>query len=127
MFIEEPRDVVVGCGVDQVAVFSCLFTGSVAQPYWTINATEYTSINMPRDHSYSENTLRVSNVKEKNGTQYHCFLLKIENGVACAYQSTIGQLILNCKGKLFINFTDMHSILALIYRFQHAKLSLLSL
>ena len=98
MFTNEPGDVEVGCGADQVAVFPCMYSGTVAHPHWTINSTEYTSIVLPPDHSYSSNVLKVSNVKEKNGTQYQCFLLLTQNGATCWYGSTVGRLILNCKG-----------------------------
>ena len=101
MFTDEPRDVEVGCGTGQMAEFPCMFSGSVAHPYWIINSTEYVSIHLPQDYLYSSYVLKVSNVNEKNGSQYQCFILSNQNGAVCAYSSTIGRLILNCKGKTF--------------------------
>ena len=101
VFTAEPRDVVVGCGPGQVAVFPCQYRGTVAHPYWDIDSTEYPSADLPPDYSYSSGVLKVSNLNEKNGTQYQCFLLALQNGGNCAYRSSVGQLILNCKGKAF--------------------------
>lgn len=106
VFTKEPRDVVVRCGAGQVAVFPCQYSGSLAYPYWDINLTEYSSVALPPDHSYSSGLLRVSNVNEKNGTHYQCFLLSIQNGAICVYKSSIGRLFLNCKGKAF-NFLSI--------------------
>ena len=110
MFIEEPRDEVVKrCGADQVAIFPCQYTGSVAHPNWIINSTEYGSVILPPDHSYSSNILKVSNVKEKNGTRYQCFILSTQNEAPCVYGSTIGQLTVNCKGKDQLFFVHLFS------------------
>ena len=100
-FTEEPADVEVGCGSDDVAVFPCRYEGTRALPQWIINSTEYSSLNsqLPPDHSYSDHRLRVTNLSNKNRSVYQCQLVVLEEGYPCVYQSRSGHLITRkCKG-----------------------------
>lgn len=96
----------VGCGSDDVAVFPCRYEGTSALPQWIINSTVYSSLNsqLPPDHFYSDHTLRVTNLKAKNESQYRCQLLFLEevSGLPCLYKSEIGHLIINCEGSEII-------------------------
>lgn len=96
------------CGVDEAVVFPCQYEGSPSNPQWIINSTVYSSLNsrLPLDHFYHNRTLSVRNIKLwQNTTSYQCQVLSDNGPLLCAYRSTIGQLIIRCKGELnIINF-----------------------
>lgn len=98
-FTAEPSDGEVTCGD---AFFPCRYTGTLSQPHWIINSTPYNSINsnLPPDHSYGSQVLRVTNLSGKDGIMYRCYILSLQRGTTCAYRSAVGQLNLSsCKGE----------------------------
>ena len=102
MFIAQPTDMEVFCGVNEPVVFPCKYEGSASKPQWIINSTVYSSLNsrLPPDHFYHNYTLSVGNVKLwQNTTTYQCQVLFNNGPLLCAYRSTIGQLIIDCKGE----------------------------
>ena len=93
----------VHCGVNEAAVFPCQYEGSMLTPQWIINSTVYGSLDsqLPLDHFYHDRTLSVRNVQLwQNKTTYQCQIVIINGPLLCAYRSTIGQLIIKCKGEL---------------------------
>ena len=110
VFIAEPTDVVIGCGIDDVAIFRCQYNGSSVRPQWIINSTVYSSRNsaLPPDHSYFNYQLFVTSGNRNNNTLYQCQLVPSwtsseESHALCAYISTPGRLIAKCiKGIRFL-------------------------
>ena len=100
VFTVQPSDVEIDCGMN-IAMFHCQYEGSTAHPRWIINSSTYPSFNsqLPRNHFYADHILTVESiVQSQNNTLYQCELLSTNNEQICSYKSTIGRLVVNCKG-----------------------------
>ena len=115
VFIAEPNNFKVTCGTepDKAAVFPCEHQlGSEVQPLWIINNKTYSLSRLPWDHIYDGKVLSVKNLKlEQNNTSYQCVIEHpaLQNAEAtCLYRSTIGYLLITCKGNPIIVLWDQN-------------------
>lgn len=120
-FTSQPINVENTCSTaNENAIFPCEFEfegGAPPKPQWIINSRVYSSINseLPADHFYSEHTLMVTNINDKNGSTYQCQVVVVEDGGICAYISEMGRIIITCQGIILL--TNNNAITSLLWHY----------
>ena len=87
--------------VGDTVTFSCEYTGTSDLPNWKIGGIDYSVVDLPARHRYTNEGLQVRSVQASlNNTEYRCFFATYSRGQYHRIESAPAYLVIRSVGML---------------------------